>query len=47
MCFSEENTLLLVNLTKALEIFFLGNSDDFNTCHSFLFCSKFNEYLHR
>lgn len=36
VCFSEEATLLLVYLIKALEIFFLGNSDDFSICHSFI-----------
>lgn len=40
MCSSEETTLLLIYLTKALEIFFEGNSDDFNICHP-----KFNEYF--
>ena len=44
VCFSEETSLLLVYLIKALEIFFLGNSDDFSICHSFLFYCKFNEY---
>lgn len=44
VCFSEENAMLLIYLTKALEIFFVKNSDDFNICHSSLFYSKFNDY---
>ena len=30
MCISKENTVLLVYLAKALDIFFVKSSDDFN-----------------